>query len=405
MTKLLPKSCDADELKDVNGWRPITTGSLVLRLFSRILTMRLTRACPMNPRQRGFLASSNGCADNLMVLNGIIRHSREEGTSLAVVFVDFAKAFDSISHEHILSVLEQRLLDRHVIELIKNSYVDCVTMVGSGGDKTSPINMKVGVKQGDPMSPLSFCQLTGLKIQPRKCHGFFLNKGVVNDCQPWTIGGTPLHLVGPGEAVRYLGVEVGPRRGIVVPDLAPQLQEWIVRIKKAPLEPTQRVRVLNSFALPRLIYQEDHCDVPGTTLATLDGVVRKAVKSWLYLAQSTCNGLLYSRNRDGGLGIVRLEGLIPSLQVRRIYRLSRSQDHMTRLITVRTVALSEWQRRWQMVGGDPDNTPGLEVEEGVNADERSLVVKDWIQGENEAWLALQVQGVGASEFTGNKISK
>lgn len=35
--------------------------------------------------------------------------------------------------------------------------------------------------------------------------------------------------------------------------------------------------VLNSFALLRLIYQADHCDVPATTLATVDGMVWKVV--------------------------------------------------------------------------------------------------------------------------------
>lgn len=457
-TKLLPKSGDAAELRDVNGWRPVTIGSLVLRLFSRIMAMRLSRACPLNPRQRGFLASSSGCADNLMILNGIIRHSRELGASLAVVFVDFAKAFDSISHEHILCAMEQRQVDRHIIELVKNSYVDCVTRVGSNGDKTSPINMKVGVKQGDPMSPLlfnlamdpliqaleekgigmrfegqaittlafaddlvllsssvrgmgrnleileSFCQRTGLKVQPRKCHGFLLDKGTVNDCQPWEIGGTPIHLIEPGKTVRYLGVEVGPGQGIVAPDLTSQLQEWITRIKKAPLKPSQKVKVLNSFALPRLIYTTDHCDVGTSTLATLDGMVRKAVKAWLHLAPSTCNGLLYSRNKDGGMGIVKLESLIPSIQARRIYRLSRSVDQWTRKITVRTIAQSEWRRRWLLVGEDPEEVPKLGIENGPNADESSLVLKDWRQEENRAWLALQVQGVGADQFRGDRIS-
>lgn len=91
-----------------------------------------------------------------MILNRLIRHSRREGLPLAVVFVDFAKAFDSISHDHILCALQRRKVDTHIIELIQNSYVDCVTRVGSDGMVSPPIDMKVGVKQGDPMSPLLF---------------------------------------------------------------------------------------------------------------------------------------------------------------------------------------------------------------------------------------------------------
>lgn len=43
---------------------------------------------------------------------------------------------------------------------------------------------------------------------------------------------------------------------------------------------------------------------------------------------------------DGSLGIVRLERLIPSIQARRIYRLSRSHDQWKRQITFRTLAQS-----------------------------------------------------------------
>ena len=75
---------------------------------------------------------------------------------MALVSVDFAKAFDTVTHEHILGVLEQKGLDQHVRNLIRDSYVDCVTRVKVGDESSPLIDMKVGVKQGDPMSPLLF---------------------------------------------------------------------------------------------------------------------------------------------------------------------------------------------------------------------------------------------------------
>ncbi|KAJ7986746.1 hypothetical protein DPEC_G00331590 [Dallia pectoralis] len=48
----------------------------------------------------------------------------------------------------------------------------------------------------------TFCDVTGLKVQPTKCHGFLLEtkKGVrlVNRCEPWSISGKAIHMVGPG---------------------------------------------------------------------------------------------------------------------------------------------------------------------------------------------------------------
>lgn len=336
--------------------------------------------------------------------------------------------------------------------------MDCVTRVGSGGMKTPPIDMKVGVKQGDPMSPMlfnlamdpliqaleatgsgwsgdgraittlafaddlvlvsgsirgmgrnleileAFCRLTGLKVQPRKCHGFYLDNGTVNDCRPWEICGNRIHMVDPGDTVKYLGVEVGPGQGIGVPDLIPTLQEWIGRIKKAPLKPSQRLTVLNSFALPRMIYQADLGKVPATTLATIDGMVRKAVKAWLHLAPSTCNGLLYSRHRDGGLGVMRLERIIPSIQIRRSYRMSRSVDDWTRRSTVSAVTREVWCRMWRQVGVGSEETPVYELDVGPNTSGGPPTIPDWRQAENRAWQTLQVQGVGADQFRGDRTS-
>ena len=37
--------------------------------------------------------------------------SKEMKTPLAMVYIDFAKAFDSVSHKHIKAVLEERSVD------------------------------------------------------------------------------------------------------------------------------------------------------------------------------------------------------------------------------------------------------------------------------------------------------
>ncbi|NXI87325.1 POLR protein, partial [Rhipidura dahli] len=72
-----------------------------------ILTARLTKACPLNPRQRGFIRAV-GCSENLKLLQSIIRSAKKEHRPLGVVFVDIAKAFDTISHQYILDVLHER---------------------------------------------------------------------------------------------------------------------------------------------------------------------------------------------------------------------------------------------------------------------------------------------------------
>ncbi|NWV14057.1 PO21 protein, partial [Ptilonorhynchus violaceus] len=82
-----------------------------------IITARLTKACPINPRQRRFIWAP-ACSENLKLLQMLIRRSKQEHEDLAVVFVDVAKAFDTISHQHIIKGLEQRDVDPYIVQLI-----------------------------------------------------------------------------------------------------------------------------------------------------------------------------------------------------------------------------------------------------------------------------------------------
>ncbi|NWU62955.1 POLR protein, partial [Pterocles burchelli] len=82
-----------------------------------ILTTRLTKACPINPRQRGFIRSV-GCAENLKLVQLLICHTKREHLPLGVVFVDLPKACDTVSHQRTIEALKQKGADHHIITLI-----------------------------------------------------------------------------------------------------------------------------------------------------------------------------------------------------------------------------------------------------------------------------------------------
>ncbi|KAL7827689.1 hypothetical protein AOLI_G00308410 [Acnodon oligacanthus] len=129
-TVLLPGKEEA-LLADIHNWRPITIGSGLLKLYSKILTGRLAEACPLRECQRGFI-HAQGCAENMELLRGVMRRRSADGRGLAIVFVDFAKAFDSVSHRHILDVLRLRGVDDHVLGVIREMYMDVTTRVENG---------------------------------------------------------------------------------------------------------------------------------------------------------------------------------------------------------------------------------------------------------------------------------
>ncbi|MGL4355451.1 MAG: RNA-directed DNA polymerase [Aeromonas popoffii] len=408
-TTLLPKSPDPRMAMDIGNWRPITIGSMIVRVFTRILSKRLTLASPLHPSQRGFRPTP-GCSENIEVLRGLIRHCKSECCSpLAVVSIDFAQAFDSISHEHLVAALKGIGVDPHMVKMVQQLYMNNVTRVKIGGGNTPNIALRVGVKQGDPLSPIlfnlaldplihkveqggngyclegrsvsslafaddlvlvsgswtgmashltaldSFCRVTGLKVNQRKCFGFlirpFRGSYVINNCPSWVLGGTDLQLTGLDDSFKYLGAQCNPWVGIAQPDQASTLDMWVRRLAKSPLKPSQKVTLLNRHAIPRLHYLADHAELGLVKLNRLDGIVRKAVKTWLRLPQSTCDGLLYARNRDGGLGICKLARQVPITQARRWLRLSISSNDV-----VKTLATSDWakdhfRQLWLRAGG------------------------------------------------------
>ncbi|NXY79892.1 PO21 protein, partial [Glareola pratincola] len=75
------------------------------------------------------------------------------------------KAFHTVSHEHIIMVLKQKGVDDHIIALIANSYQNITTSIALKNGRSDPIKIQIGVKQGDPMSPLLF----NLSVDPLLC--------------------------------------------------------------------------------------------------------------------------------------------------------------------------------------------------------------------------------------------
>ncbi|NXT40868.1 PO21 protein, partial [Pelecanoides urinatrix] len=75
------------------------------------------------------------------------------------------KAIDTVSHSHIIMVLKQKGVDDHIIALITNLYHNINMYIDLKKEQSDPIGIRIGVKQGDPMSPIQF----NLSIDPLLC--------------------------------------------------------------------------------------------------------------------------------------------------------------------------------------------------------------------------------------------
>ncbi|KAK7881444.1 hypothetical protein WMY93_029853 [Mugilogobius chulae] len=150
-----PKSCDKKAVPLLKNWRPITFGSVVYRTFMGILAERMGESCPPHPRQRGFIQGP-GCAENISVIKSLHTAAKRRSRSLGAVFIDLARAFDSVDHRLIQEVLNAKGLNQLVVKLIGSAYTNSSTQLKTSIGFTTPIRLKSGVKQGDPLSLILF---------------------------------------------------------------------------------------------------------------------------------------------------------------------------------------------------------------------------------------------------------
>lgn len=455
-TTLIPKSLDPLLEQDIKNWRPITLSSLILRVFTRIWAGRLEVACPPHPRQRGFIKGP-GCSENLTVLGGLMKLSKRRKSTLACAFIDLAKAFDTVPHELILSSLQARGLDDHFLGLIRNMYTGVNSRISSSKGRTSKIFLKLGVKQGDPLSPLlfnlsldpllyaldrcgegievggglavtslayaddlvllssswlgmkrnlaildAFSDLCGLRSNPSKTHAFLLRREgtrlALNNCDPWTLGGSVVRLIPPTGAVRYLGVDISPLKGITGSAPIVCLTTMIQRIDGSRLKPSQKITLLRSYALPRILYSADHAETSFSALSECDRAVRRIVKKWLHLGHHVTDGLLYSAGRCGGLGFPRLCTAIPACRLRRLLAMCTSEEPLTNEVA----SMISLERSVLKLYSHVTKTSLLSRLEDVNPELVSAkALKD---REFRRWASLPSQGLGTSLFNNDSAS-
>lgn len=104
-------------------YRPITVASRLVRIFLKILSIRIIANISINPRLK-FFVPIDGCCENLFLLDAPIRDSKRRLKPLCMVFVDISKAFDSVSHGTIITAIRNHGLPDPLIEYAARSWID-----------------------------------------------------------------------------------------------------------------------------------------------------------------------------------------------------------------------------------------------------------------------------------------
>ncbi|GCB76000.1 hypothetical protein scyTo_0020426 [Scyliorhinus torazame] len=116
----------------------------------------------------------------------------------------------------------------------------------------------------------------------------------------------------PGETEKYLGARIDPWAGVTEGEWLSKLKAWTSALQAAALRPAQKIEVLKTHVIPRLYFHLILSEVSQNTLIKLDQIIRNTTKELLHLPPHVTDGILYSNNRCGGLGMPKLEVQISS---------------------------------------------------------------------------------------------
>ena len=150
----LPKKGD---LTDCNNWRGINILCVAMKVFCKIILERIVGPVDkkLRPEQAGFRAGRS-CIDQINALRIIIEQSVEYRSPLYLLFVDYEKAFDSISRDCIWAEMKNIGVPDKIISLIRSSYDGFKCRVLHYGELSEPFMTLSGVRQGCLLSPLLF---------------------------------------------------------------------------------------------------------------------------------------------------------------------------------------------------------------------------------------------------------
>ena len=146
-------------LNDVENYRGITLLSALGKLFTRMLSNRLSdwsdRYFVLIEAQAGFRANMS-TIDDVFVLHGLISHILNHGKKLYCAFIDFTKAFDYIVRENLWYKMIKLGLRGNILNIIKSMYMSVKSRVKYCNKLGNEFYCKLGVRQGECLSPLLF---------------------------------------------------------------------------------------------------------------------------------------------------------------------------------------------------------------------------------------------------------
>jgi hypothetical protein len=158
---ILPK--EGKDLSDIKNWRPITLTNCGAKIITKALAIRVNKVLEsiIDTSQTAYIPGRS-VMDNLRGNKFMKDYCKQHNIDAVLVSLDAKKAFDSVNHEYIDTVLVNYGFGEVFRHYFKTLYKDLSAKILINGYLSEKISIERGVKQGDALS----CAIFILCIDP-----------------------------------------------------------------------------------------------------------------------------------------------------------------------------------------------------------------------------------------------
>ena len=391
----------------ISNWRPISLSNTIYKIYAAVLADRLGRWAATNGAvsrvQKGFM-QAEGCMEHNFLLQQCLDDARETGKELTVTWLDLSNAFPSVPHAVILEMMHQHGVHQHLRDVIQDMYKDCTTTLMTANGESRPISMNCGVKQGCPMSPITFNLAVEVLIrsllQVGEQHGYQLLGhtltvlayaddlvlmarspadmqallDVVGEVATWiglrfnaskcatlsmkakkaidaatTVQGQRIPCLREGEAYQHLGVPTGLHVDQTPEDTIKSMLQDVRAIERSLLTDWQKLDAVRTFVLPQVTFTLLTARVHKTAFRELDAELKRFAKGALHLPERASNEIVFLAHRHGGAGIMPLGDLADVGVIVHVFKLLTCPDNMVAELAEKSMKKAVQK----MINGEP----------------------------------------------------
>jgi exonuclease III len=142
---------------NINNYRPISCLNVDYKIIAKCLVDRINSFASeiIFPYQ---LAGTRGknIADNVHLVRTLMDNARGKRNKFILISLDYKNAFNSISHEYIVKIIDHMIKDSFLNGWLKILYNSIYARIKLNSGFTSVYKIKRGIRQGCPLSMLLF---------------------------------------------------------------------------------------------------------------------------------------------------------------------------------------------------------------------------------------------------------